>query len=160
MSRFRSSGKLLLSGEYWVLHGAEALAIATEKGQTLHYEEADCELHWVAKDHEGSVWMDCAANQDPYLARILSAAQKLNGNLPHRGRVSTQLEFNRNWGWGSSSSLLDLIAQWTGLDPMELHFETSEGSGFDVACARACGAIAYKKTGPRSAVWNNVASAH
>ncbi|MDP4628701.1 MAG: hypothetical protein NWS34_03265 [Schleiferiaceae bacterium] len=160
MSRFRSSGKLLLSGEYWVLHGAEALAIATEKGQTLHYEEADCELHWVAKDHEGSVWMDCAANQDPYLARILSAAQKLNGNLPHRGRVSTQLEFNRNWGWGSSSSLIDLIAQWTGLDPMELHFETSEGSGFDVACARAGGAIAYQKTGPRSAVWNNVASAH
>jgi mevalonate kinase len=160
MSRFRSSGKLLLSGEYWVLHGAEALAIATEKGQTLHYEEADCELHWVAKDHEGSVWMDCAANQDPYLARILSAVQKLNGNLPHRGRVSTQLEFNRNWGWGSSSSLIDLIAQWTGLDPMELHFETSEGSGFDVACARAGGAIAYQKTGPRSAVWNNVASAH
>ena len=160
MSQFRSSGKLLLSGEYWVLHGAEALAIATEKGQTLHYEEADCELHWVAKDHEGSVWMDCVANQDPYLARILSAVQKLNGNLPHRGRVSTQLEFNRNWGWGSSSSLIDLIAQWTGLDPMELHFETSEGSGFDVACARAGGAIAYQKTGPRSAVWNNVASAH
>jgi mevalonate kinase len=43
---------------------------------------------------------------------------------------------------------------------MELHFETSEGSGFDVACARAGGAIAYQKTGPRSAVWNNVASAH
>jgi len=160
MSQFRSSGKLLLSGEYWVLHGAEALAIATEKGQTLHYEEADCELHWVAKDHEGSVWMDCVANQDPYLARILNAVLKLKGNLPSRGRVSTQLEFNRNWGWGSSSSLIDLIAQWTGLDPMELHFETSEGSGFDVACARAGGAIAYQKTGPRSAVWNNVASAH
>lgn len=160
MSQFRSSGKLLLSGEYWVLHGAEALAIATEKGQTLHYEEADCELHWVAKDSDDRVWMDCAANQDPYLARILSAVLKLNGNLPHRGRVSTRLEFNRNWGWGSSSSLIDLIAQWTDLDPMELHFETSEGSGFDVACARAGGAIAYQKTGPRSAVWNNVASAH
>jgi hypothetical protein len=76
------------------------------------------------------------------------------------GRVTTQLEFNRNWGWGSSSSLIDLIAQWTGLDPMELHFETSEGSGFDVACARAGGAIAYQKTGPRSAIWNSVASAH
>ena len=101
MSQFRSSGKLLLSGEYWVLHGAEALAIATEKGQTLHYEEADCELHWVAKDCEGSVWKDCLANQDPYLARILSAVLKLKGSLPLRGRVSTQLEFNRNWGWGS-----------------------------------------------------------
>ena len=143
-----------------MLHGAEALAIATEKGQTLHYEEADCELHWVAKDCEGSVWKDCLANQDPYLARILSAVLKLKGSLPLRGRVSTQLEFNRNWGWGSSSSLIDLIAQWTGLDPMELHFETSEGSGFDVACARAGGAIAYQKIGPRSAIWKNVASAH
>ena len=160
MSQFRSSGKLLLSGEYWVLHGAEALAMATIKGQTLHYEYADCELHWVAKDSEDRVWMDCVASQDPHLSRILNAVQKLNGSLPHRGRVSTQLEFNRNWGWGSSSSLIDLIAQWTGLDPMELHFETSEGSGFDVACARAGGAIAYQKTGPRSAVWNNVASAH
>ena len=160
MSQFRSSGKLLLSGEYWVLHGAEALAIATEKGQTLRYEEADCELHWVAKDSEDRVWMDCVASQDPHLSRILNAVLKLKGNLPRRGRVSTQLEFNRNWGWGSSSSLIDLIAQWTGLDPMELHFETSEGSGFDVACARAGGAIAYQKTGPRSAVWNSVASAH
>jgi mevalonate kinase len=149
-----------LSGEYWVLHGAEALAIATEKGQTLRYEDADCELHWVAKDSEDRVWMDCVASQDPHLSRILSAVLKLKGNLPSRGRVSTQLEFNRNWGWGSSSSLIDLIAQWTGLDPMELHFETSEGSGFDVACARAGGAIAYQKTGPRSAVWNNIASAH
>jgi mevalonate kinase len=160
MIQFRSSGKLLLSGEYWVLHGAEALAIATEKGQTLRYEDADCELHWVAKDSEDRVWMDCVASQDPHLSRILSAVLKLKGNLPSRGRVTTQLEFNRNWGWGSSSSLIDLIAQWTGLDPMELHFETSEGSGFDVACARAGGAIAYQKTGPRSAVWNNIASAH
>lgn len=160
MSQFRSSGKLLLSGEYWVLHGAEALAIATEKGQTLRYEDVDCELHWVAKDSEDRVWMDCVASQDPHLSRIFSAVLKLKGNLPSRGRVTTQLEFNRNWGWGSSSSLIDLIAQWTGLDPMELHFETSEGSGFDVACARAGGAIAYQKTGPRSAVWKNVASAH
>jgi mevalonate kinase len=160
MSQFRSSGKLLLSGEYWVLHGAEVLAIATEKGQTLRYEDADCELHWVAKDSEDRVWMDCVASQDPHLSRILSAVLKLKGNLPSRGRVTTQLEFNRNWGWGSSSSLIDLIAQWTGLDPMELHFETSEGSGFDVACARAGGAIAYQKTGTRSAVWNNIASAH
>ena len=149
-----------MSGEYWVLHGAEALAIATEKGQTLRYEEADCELHWVAKDSEDRVWMDCVASQDPHLSRILNAVLKLKGNLPSRGRVSTKLEFNRNWGWGSSSSLIDLIAQWTGLDPIELHFETSEGSGFDVACARAGGAIAYQKTGPRSAVWNSVASAH
>jgi mevalonate kinase len=143
-----------------VLHGAEALAIATEKGQTLRYEDADCELHWVAKDSEDRVWMDCVASQDPHLSRILNAVEKLKGNLPRRGRVTTQLEFNRNWGWGSSSSLIDLVAQWTGLDPMELHFETSEGSGFDVACARAGGAIAYQKTGPQSAVWKNVASAH
>jgi mevalonate kinase len=91
---------------------------------------------------------------------LLEAARNLGGNLPSQGHVTTRLEFERNWGWGSSSTLTDLIAQWTGVDAMALHFATSKGSGFDVASARADGPIMYRKTGEDSADWHGVESGH
>ena len=35
MIRFQAHGKLLLSAEYMVMHGATALAVPLKKGQTL-----------------------------------------------------------------------------------------------------------------------------
>ncbi len=39
--RFRSNGKLMLSGEYLVLHGAWSLAVPTVLGQSLRVKEID-----------------------------------------------------------------------------------------------------------------------
>jgi mevalonate kinase len=160
MRHFWSSGKLLLSGEYWVLHGAEALSVPTSKGQSLEYRETDQALHWTALDLVGQPWLDITAAKDPHLSTLLQTSRNLGGMVPEHGHVTTALEFERSWGWGSSSSLTDLVAQWTGVDPMELHFATSKGSGFDVASARAKGPIMYQRTGPDSAQWHSVESAH
>lgn len=160
MSRLWSSGKLLLSGEYWVLHGAESLAVPTQKGQWLEYKDTDQALRWTALDVRGSVWLDTDAYADAHLAKLLHSAANLGGTVPASGHVTTGLEFERSWGWGSSSTLTDLIAQWTGVNAMALHFATSQGSGFDVASARADGAIMYRKTGEDSAEWHSVASSY
>lgn len=160
MSRLWSSGKLLLSGEYWVLHGAESLAVPTRKGQWLDYQDSEGILRWTALDMYGNVWLDTEAFADAHLTKLLHAAANLGGTVPASGHVTTGLEFERSWGWGSSSTLTDLIAQWTGVSAMALHFATSQGSGFDVASARADGAIRYRKTGKDSAEWHAVESSH
>jgi mevalonate kinase len=160
MNRAWSAGKLLLSGEYWVLHGAESLSVPTLKGQSLEFQNSEGVLHWTARDNHGHVWLDTEARRDPHLITLLDAALVLGGTVPDKGSVTTRLEFDRSWGWGSSSTLTDLIAQWTGVDAMALHFATSKGSGFDVASARADGPIMYRKTGDASAEWQPVASSH
>jgi len=160
MSRWWSAGKLLLSGEYWVLHGAESLAVPTQKGQSLEFQNADRPLHWTAIDVHGDTWLDTEALTDVHLAKLLEVARDLGGIVPATGHVTTRLEFERSWGWGSSSALTDLIAQWTGVDAMALHFATSRGSGFDVASARAHGPIMYRKSGENSAEWRTIGSRH
>ena len=58
--RFRSNGKLLLSGEYLVLHGAWSLAIPTILGQSLKVKDMDREgtLLWKTKV-VSKTWLDC-----------------------------------------------------------------------------------------------------
>lgn len=160
MNIFWSSGKLLLCGEYWVLHGASALAVPTRLGQRLTYLATDQPLHWTAVDRHGQAWLDASAMFDPHVESLLQAARSLGGQVPDTGLVRTELEFDRSWGWGSSSSLTDLVAQWTGVPALDLHFATSRGSGFDVACARATSALTYHKTGPDQGEWSAAAAAH
>jgi mevalonate kinase len=56
----------------------------------------------------------------------------------------TRLDFPPDYGFGSSSTLIALLARWAEVNPLDLHFLVSEGSGYDVACAMADGPITYK----------------
>ena len=58
--------------------------------------------------------------------------------------VETKLGFPKEWGLGSSSSLIYNLSQWAYVSPFELLFKTSIGSGYDVACAQSDGPILYK----------------
>jgi mevalonate kinase len=58
--------------------------------------------------------------------------------------VETILEFSPQWGFGSSSTLTALLSEWAEVNPLDLHFMISHGSGYDVACAIANGPIHYK----------------
>jgi mevalonate kinase len=84
------------------------------------------------------------------LQEILKNAVRLNPEFLDKWkgfRVTTKLEFPNNWGLGSSSTLIYLIAQWADVHPLELYFKTFEGSGYDVACAGSDTPIVY---------WNDV----
>ena len=48
-----------------------------------------------------------------------------------------------NWGLGSSSTLISLLSQWSGVAPEKLLSTSFGGSGYDVACATAKDAIIY-----------------
>jgi mevalonate kinase len=58
--------------------------------------------------------------------------------------LTSTLNYPLLWGLGSSSTLIAAIAAWAEIDPFQLHFEVSKGSGYDIACAISSGPIVYK----------------
>ncbi len=159
MKTFRANGKLLISGEYTILDGSLSLALPTKRGQVLHYKEIDQDiLHWRSLDIKGETWFEAHfkgaelavlessdARKTEILKEILIAASNLSHSVDRlRGKVTTELEFPTNWGLGSSSTLLCCIAQCFDIDPMQLHFKVSNGSGYDVACGKTDLAITYQ----------------
>ena len=159
MKTFRANGKLLISGEYTILDGSLSLALPTKRGQVLHYKEIDQDIiHWRSLDIKGETWFEAHfkgaelavlessdARKTETLKEILIAASNLSHSVDRlRGKVTTELEFPTNWGLGSSSTLLCCIAQCFDIDPMQLHFKVSNGSGYDVACGKTDLAITYQ----------------
>ena len=58
--------------------------------------------------------------------------------------MTTKLQFPRDWGLGSSSTLINNIAQWSEVNAFELLFNSFGGSGYDIACAQSDQPITYK----------------
>jgi len=149
---FYSNGKLLLTGEYTVLDGATALAVPTTFGQSLEVAgTAGTMIHWTSLDADGSVWMEVAVSLDDIiknnqsgtsaeantLIKILHQSHTANPAILQSGfDVTTKLTFPRNWGLGTSSTLINNVAQWFGIDAYGLLADTFAGSGYDIACAQ------------------------
>lgn len=160
---FYSNGKLLLTGEYAVLDGALCLAVPTSYGQSLTIERGEKgKLSWTSTDEKGQPWFthtfnlryninpDTLTERDATtrrLGEIFLAAQQLNPGFlatTEGYKVTAKLGFPRDWGLGSSSTLVSNIAEWAGVDPYELLWRTFSGSGYDIACARHNTPVYYR----------------
>lgn len=162
MQQYRGNGKLLLFGEYFVLRGAKSLAIPTQLGQTLTITPQEFlvkGLSWKSFDPNGQLWFEAFFDENfdtqhstndvtaRTLQTILLAAKELNPgflNDEFYHDAHTHLEFPRDWGLGSSSTLIACIAQWAGVNAMELFFNSFSGSGYDIACALTSKPIVYQ----------------
>ena len=148
---YKSNGKLLITGEYVVLDGATALAIPTKFGQSLTITDNNEQtLHWVSKDHTGNIWFEThidlttltSSNTSKIaktLCTILQTARIHNTSFLEQSKgvaVLTQLDFPRDWGLGTSSTLINNIAQWAQIDAFTLLKESFGGSGYDIAAAQ------------------------
>jgi mevalonate kinase len=154
MTTISSNGKLLLTAEYVVLDGAKALALPTTYGQALNVEPIDQpKLYWKSMDHKGKIWFEnvfsiktiASGSSNPCsdiskrIVQILYAAKQLNPAFLSAESgfiITTKLDFPENWGLGSSSTLINNIAQWAMVDAYELLALTFGGSGYDIACAQ------------------------
>ncbi|MDX1940327.1 MAG: GYDIA family GHMP kinase [Saprospiraceae bacterium] len=158
---FHSNGKLLLTGEYFVLDGAQALALPTKLGQSLQVVENESnEINWVSYDKDHSIWfqgkfhlpsgeLQIGTDQSigGRLTQIFLAIQKQKPAFFQQFRglqMETRLDFPRQWGLGTSSTLIANLAQWAGIDPFQLLKNTFGGSGYDIACAMAKQSIIYQ----------------
>lgn len=158
---YQANGKVLLSGEYLVLDGALALGIPVSLGQRMIINESSgSEVVWQSFRPNGELWFtgkfdlfgfDPIKTSDAKMAdrlkSIFEAAVRLNSDFLskwYKYRVETHLDFEPEWGLGSSSTLVSCIAEWADVDPFDLMEMTFGGSGYDVACAKAKGPILYQ----------------
>ena len=156
-----SHGKLLLTSEYVVLDGALALAVPTKWGQEfLVKENADGKslVNWTAL-HQGKSWLEATidyqrglvlATNIPesavFILKVLMQLKdvskiQLQENFSYS--VTTDLQFPANYGLGSSSTLMNNLAQWADINAFELNETCLGGSGYDIAVAQEKSAILY-----------------
>jgi mevalonate kinase len=174
MSLYQAHGKFLLTGEYLVLKGALALALPLKLGQSMSVETfpetspnekiassetfRETSLQWNAYKPDGP-WFSVTLNpknleiidsddqpKAEKLRQILQAVKQLNSKAFEGNDLmfTTHLDFDPNWGLGSSSTLIANLARWTDVNPYELLKLTFGGSGYDIACATAERPIYYQ----------------
>ena len=158
---FYSNGKLLITGEYLVLDGARAFALPTKFGQNLIVENGtNKEIIWKSYNIDETIWFQDTisfteiiennkTNTETVkstLTNILHEAYLLNPDFINNSEgynISTHLTFPKNWGLGTSSTLLNNVAQWIKIDAFTLLKNSFGGSGYDIACAQNDTAIIY-----------------
>lgn len=159
-----SNGKLLLSGEYFVLADAISLALPLNYGQSLKVEDVDEQqspLIWEAKIKEND-WFyavykkklnNLVSTNNLSLAKKLQNILLLANEMSHQRlqemlpvKVTTLLDFDKNWGLGSSSTLIANISKWLNIDPYLLNNGTFKSSGYDIACAMVNKPILFQNT--------------
>jgi len=172
---FRAHGKLLLFGEYFVLDGCKALAWPTRFGQSLEVSKDDVlvkGLYWKSINYKGEIWFEAYFDEElnllhglgdeiaVRLQKFLMHARALNPAFLKDGFYHEAIitaDYPSEWGLGSSSTLIYLIAQWAEVDAMELFFRSFTGSGYDIACAGASGPILYQLEKEKQAIWKEIA---
>ena len=158
MNKYYSNGKLLISGEYLILEGARALAMPVKYGQCLKVEESSSskiiwqtnvkDKPWFNAEFDNRFNIIKTGNNDKagYLSILLKAARRLNPDfvLDFGYNILSEINFDINWGLGSSSSLISNVAYWANIDPFQLFMLVANGSGYDIACARSDKPIIYR----------------
>ena len=118
------------------------------------------DLYWKSYDLNSEEWFTAQISlydfsavkttdekKAAYLKKLLKGAVRLNSEFLSKWNgfdVKTYLEFDKEWGLGSSSSLTYMVAQWADVNPLLLHFKCFDGSGYDVAAAGADLPITYQ----------------
>ena len=152
-----------------MLEGATALAVPTKFGQDLIVEKIkENQLIWGSFTNTGDCWFEAVfelpklrlvnasfnsekEGSAEFIAEtlqdILSETRKLNPEFSQSEQgflVKTNLTFPRDWGLGTSSTLINNIAQWAKVDAFQLLWNSFSGSGYDIANAKHNTPILYQ----------------
>lgn len=144
-----------------MLDGAKALALPTKFGQNLTVETIENpQLLWKSIDYKGDVWfkakfsmlkktitLNSKSDIEKRIIQILNTAKQLNPDFlsnENGFNITTKLDFPNNFGLGSSSTLINNVANWANVDAFELLELTFGGSGYDIACAKHDHPIIYQ----------------
>ena len=154
-----SNGKLLITGEYLVLNGAEALALPLKSGQSLNYKETTNNLiKWKSYDLKNNIWYSAIIDKDSLkviessdsniskrLYEILNSIRNHNSEFLNKNgcEIETKLNFHKDWGLGSSSTLISNLSRLANVDPYIILNQTFGGSGYDIACSKVNHPILY-----------------
>lgn len=162
MTGIFSPGKLMLTSEYFAIDGALVLAVPTKLGQEFFFEEKEDQkslIFWEAY-HQNTLWLKAVidyANWQVLETNILSSAEFIMRTLKNVQQLSetkfqhtnsyhlkTNLQFPADYGLGSSSTLMNNLAEWAKIDPFHLNMISLGGSGYDIAVAKEKSAVLYQ----------------
>ncbi|UZT96687.1 GYDIA family GHMP kinase [Chryseobacterium fluminis] len=162
MSGIFSPGKLMLTSEYFAMDGALVLAVPTRLGQELSFYQKDDQkslIFWEAY-HQNKLWLKAVIDYKSWQivetnipsgaefilktlknVQALSAIRFRNDFTYH---LTTNLQFPANYGLGSSSTLMNNLAEWAEIDPFFLNKISLGGSGYDIAVAKEKSAVLFR----------------
>lgn len=154
----------MLTSEYFALDGALTLAVPTKRGQEFYDEETEdgkSLIVWEALV-EHQPWFYAIINYEKweitetnlqnsaeFILKVLKTVQHLsetqfkNTTSYH---LATHLQFPKNYGLGSSSTLFNNLSVWANTNPFLLNDLCLGGSGYDIAVAKERSAILFKNT--------------
>ncbi len=159
---YSSNGSLIIAGEYYVLIGAMALALPLKYGQKMRVEcieDSQQRITWKTYE-SGKLWFSAGFETEKMLIRHSGDEEKaillqkllrfIRGTKPElfNGQKSfsfvCDINFNSDWGWGTSSTLVCNLASWSETDAFELNNLISNGSGYDIAASRSVNPIYFQ----------------
>jgi mevalonate kinase len=160
MYQFVANTKFLLTGEYLILLGADAVVLPLRFTQKMSLSPGpENIISWKSKA-KNKLWFwtkiekntKIIESSDPekssFLIRIFQAMQKLNPDLAMDALdILIEADFDMQWGLGSSSTLISLLAQYAEIDAFELNRMLSEGSGYDVVAATRNSSFIFHRDG-------------
>ena len=158
--KFYSNGKFLITGEYLILDGAKSLAVPTKFGQELSIDYNDSKyIEWESLDKNGKVWFKCkiqksnlnleATTSETISNKLLKILKNIRKEKPEFLRnqgynITNSLTFDKNWGLGTSSTLINNLSKLAEIDPYKLNKKIFKSSGYDIACASSKSHILYQ----------------
>lgn len=162
MNAIFSPGKLMLTSEYFAIDGALVLAVPTKLGQEFFFEERTDEkslIFWEAY-HQNTLWLTAVIDYKEwqivetnipssaeFIVKTLKNVQQLSqskfkNNFSYH--LKTNLQFPADYGFGSSSTLMNNLSEWADIDPFHLNTISLGGSGYDIAVAKEKSAILFR----------------
>lgn len=152
----------MLTSEYFAIDGALVLAVPTKLGQEFFFEEKNDQqslIHWEAL-HQDKPWLKAVIDYKNWQileANIPSSAEFILKTLKNVQQLSTtkfksdftyhlktNLQFPADFGLGSSSTLMNNLAEWAEIDPFYLNTISLGGSGYDIAVAKEKSAVLFQ----------------
>lgn len=152
----------MLTSEYFAIDGALVLAVPTKLGQEFFFEEENDEkslIFWKAY-HQNKLWLEAVIDYRAWQileTNIPSSAEFILKTLKNTQQLSeikfqhtnsyhlkTNLQFPADFGFGSSSTLMNNLAEWAEIDPFHLNSISLGGSGYDIAVAKEKSAVLYR----------------
>ena len=150
---FKSHGKLMITGEYFVLHGAKSLLLPTKffQDMTVSTFNEEALVLWESYDQNNNKWFSAEfdlpnlsirgseTKEKNFLKKILDFVAKKKPNIFENNsglNFKTRMDFNRSWGLGSSAILINNLSNYFGLDPFEVSKNVTNSSGADIASTK------------------------
>jgi len=162
MGEIYSPGKLMLTSEYFAVDGALVLAVPTKLGQEFFFEEkhdGKSIIFWEAY-HQNKLWLKAVidyknwqiletniTSSAEFILKVLKDVQSLSEiqfKNTYKYHLKTNLQFPPDYGLGSSSTLMNNLAEWANIDPFHLNSISLGGSGYDIAVAKAKSAVLFQ----------------